>query len=112
MSAKYVFVTGGVMSSLGKGITASSLGRLLKARGLKVLAWSPNLTDERAADAGVKCVGKDELFKTSDVVSVHAAIPSVAQASDSAPQPPAIGTSNRPRARVRTTAVCTRPMPT
>jgi CTP synthase len=36
MSAKYVFVTGGVMSSLGKGITASSLGRLLKARGLKV----------------------------------------------------------------------------
>jgi CTP synthase len=36
MSTKYVFVTGGVMSSLGKGITASSLGRLLKARGLKV----------------------------------------------------------------------------
>jgi CTP synthase len=34
--AKYVFVTGGVVSSLGKGITASSLGRLLKARGLKV----------------------------------------------------------------------------
>src|SRR3981189_2257581 len=36
MSTKYVFVTGGVMASLGKGITASSLGRLLKARGLKV----------------------------------------------------------------------------
>jgi CTP synthase len=35
--AKYVFVTGGVVSSLGKGITASSLGRLLKARGLKVV---------------------------------------------------------------------------
>jgi CTP synthase len=34
--AKYVFVTGGVVSSLGKGITAASLGRLLKARGLKV----------------------------------------------------------------------------
>jgi CTP synthase len=33
---KYIFVTGGVVSSLGKGITASSLGRLLKARGLKV----------------------------------------------------------------------------
>ena len=33
---KYVFVTGGVVSSLGKGITAASLGRLLKARGLKV----------------------------------------------------------------------------
>ena len=34
--AKYVFVTGGVVSSLGKGITAASLGRLLKNRGLKV----------------------------------------------------------------------------
>ena len=34
---KYVFVTGGVVSSLGKGIAASSLGRLLKARGLKVV---------------------------------------------------------------------------
>src|SRR5919201_2340601 len=33
---KYVFVTGGVVSSLGKGITAASIGRLLKARGLKV----------------------------------------------------------------------------
>jgi CTP synthase len=33
---KYIFVTGGVVSSLGKGITASSLGRLLKARSLKV----------------------------------------------------------------------------
>lgn len=34
--AKYVFVTGGVVSSLGKGITAASLGRLLKTRGIKV----------------------------------------------------------------------------
>lgn len=36
MSCKFVFVTGGVVSSLGKGITAASLGRLLKNRGLKV----------------------------------------------------------------------------
>lgn len=34
--AKYIFVTGGVVSSLGKGITAASLGRLLKNRGIKV----------------------------------------------------------------------------
>src|SRR5690625_1872437 len=34
--AKYIFVTGGVVSSLGKGITAASLGRLLKNRGLTV----------------------------------------------------------------------------
>lgn len=36
MKTKYIFVTGGVVSSLGKGITAASLGRLLKARGFKV----------------------------------------------------------------------------
>ena len=36
MSTKYIFVTGGVVSSLGKGITAASLGRLLKSRGLRV----------------------------------------------------------------------------
>lgn len=36
MTTKYIFVTGGVVSSLGKGITAASLGRLLKNRGLKV----------------------------------------------------------------------------
>ena len=35
---KYIFVTGGVVSGIGKGITAASLGRLLKARGLKVAA--------------------------------------------------------------------------
>lgn len=33
---KYIFVTGGVVSSLGKGITAASLGRLLKSRGFTV----------------------------------------------------------------------------
>ena len=37
MATKYVFITGGVASSLGKGITAASLGRLLKARGYSVV---------------------------------------------------------------------------
>ncbi|HOO12927.1 MAG TPA: CTP synthase, partial [Bacillota bacterium] len=36
MATKHIFITGGVVSSLGKGITAASLGRLLKNRGLKV----------------------------------------------------------------------------
>ena len=35
-TTKYIFVTGGVLSGLGKGITAASIGNLLKARGLKV----------------------------------------------------------------------------
>ena len=38
MDKKFIFVTGGVVSGLGKGITAASLGRLLKARGLRVAA--------------------------------------------------------------------------
>ena len=37
MNTKYIFVTGGVVSGLGKGITAASLGRLLKNRGYKVI---------------------------------------------------------------------------
>ena len=40
MATKYVFVTGGVVSGLGKGITAASLGRLLKTRGLRWLLKS------------------------------------------------------------------------
>ena len=36
METKYIFVTGGVVSGLGKGITAASIGRLLKSRGIKV----------------------------------------------------------------------------
>ncbi|HOB41422.1 MAG TPA: CTP synthase, partial [Limnochordia bacterium] len=35
---KFIFITGGVVSGLGKGITAASLGRLLKQRGLRVAA--------------------------------------------------------------------------
>ena len=36
MATKYIFVTGGVVSSLGKGIVAASLGKLLKARGYSI----------------------------------------------------------------------------
>lgn len=39
METKYIFVTGGVVSSIGKGIVATSLGRLLKNRGLKVTTF-------------------------------------------------------------------------
>ena len=36
MEAKYIFVTGGVVSSLGKGIISASIGRLLQARGYRI----------------------------------------------------------------------------
>ena len=38
---------------------------------MKVIAWSPNLTDERAQAAGAERVGKAELFARADVVSLH-----------------------------------------
>ena len=48
MAVKYVFVTGGVVSGLGKGITAASLGRLLKARGYTVTMqkFDPYITEK------------------------------------------------------------------
>ena len=48
MPVKYVFVTGGVVSGLGKGITAASLGRLLKARGYTDYKAHDALEDVRA----------------------------------------------------------------
>ena len=39
--AKFIFVTGGVVSGLGKGITAASLGRLLKCRRSPARSWTP-----------------------------------------------------------------------
>ncbi|MBP2296349.1 D-2-hydroxyacid dehydrogenase family protein [Azospirillum rugosum] len=54
---------------LGKlGTQVAAVGR---AFGMEVAAWSPNLTDERAAAAGAARLDKRELFATSDIVSVH-----------------------------------------
>ncbi len=54
---------------LGKlGVATATVG---KAFGMDVVAWSPNLTDERAAQAGVRRVDKQALFATCDVVSLH-----------------------------------------
>lgn len=62
---KYVFVTGGVVSGLGKGITAASLGRLLKARGLKVTAQK--LDPYLNVDPGtMNPVQHGEVFVTDD----------------------------------------------
>ncbi len=63
--AKFVFVTGGVSSSLGKGLTASSLGRLLKARGLRVTMCK--LDPYLNVDPGTMNPGEHgEVFVTED----------------------------------------------
>lgn len=65
MATKYIFITGGVVSGLGKGITAASLGRLLKARGLKVTAQK--LDPYLNVDPGtMNPVQHGEVFVTDD----------------------------------------------
>jgi len=54
------------LGNLGRQVAA--VGRTF---GMEVIAWSPNLTEERAADGGATLVTKDELFQRADYVSVH-----------------------------------------
>jgi phosphoglycerate dehydrogenase-like enzyme len=56
---------------VGLGRLGSTVARYAGALGMEVIAWSPNLTPERAAAHGVACVDKAALFASADVVSVH-----------------------------------------
>jgi phosphoglycerate dehydrogenase-like enzyme len=56
---------------LGLGKLGARMARVGAAFGMQVAAWSPNLTRERAAAAGATLLGKNELFETSDVLSIH-----------------------------------------
>ncbi|HUJ85935.1 MAG TPA: D-2-hydroxyacid dehydrogenase family protein [Burkholderiales bacterium] len=56
---------------LGLGKLGARMARIGAAFGMEVLAWSQNLSRERAAAAGAALVGKDELFERADVLSIH-----------------------------------------
>lgn len=56
---------------VGLGKLGTQVARVGQVFGMETVAWSPNLTDARAAEAGVRRVEKQELFATSDVVSLH-----------------------------------------
>jgi len=56
---------------LGLGRLGARMAGYGKAFGMEVVAWSQNLTPERAAEAGAKYVTKEELFATSDFISIH-----------------------------------------
>jgi len=66
-----VSVGGKTLGILGLGRLGSQMARIGIAFGMKIIAWSQNLTSERAADAGAVRVDKDELFRLSDVLSIH-----------------------------------------
>jgi len=56
---------------LGLGRLGQFVAKYGQAFGMNVIAWSPNLTDERAAAVAVRRVAKEALFKESDFISVH-----------------------------------------
>jgi phosphoglycerate dehydrogenase-like enzyme len=64
-------LAGARLGVVGLGRLGTRVARVGQAFEMDVVAWSPNLTDERAAAAGVRRVDKDELFATADVVTVH-----------------------------------------
>ena len=64
-------LAGKILGVLGLGKIGTRIAAYGQAFGMDVIAWSPNLTDEAALQAGARKVGKDALFRDSDVVSVH-----------------------------------------
>ncbi|MGY2078137.1 D-2-hydroxyacid dehydrogenase family protein [Blastococcus sp. SYSU DS0828] len=62
---------GARLGVIGLGRIGAQVARIGAAFGMDVVAWSQHLTEERAAEVGARLVGKDELFATADVVTVH-----------------------------------------
>jgi D-3-phosphoglycerate dehydrogenase len=66
-----ITLSGRTLGLLGLGRQARHMVPIAKAFGMDVIAWSPNLTADAAAQAGVRYVSKDALFSTSDVLTIH-----------------------------------------
>ena len=64
-------LAGKTLGVLGLGRLGKHVARYGQAFSMDVIAWSPNLTDERAAEASVSRVSKEALFAESDVISLH-----------------------------------------
>jgi D-3-phosphoglycerate dehydrogenase len=64
-------IEGRTLGVIGLGKLGAKVAKLAQAFGMKVIAWSPNLTPETCAEAGVTYASKEELFKNADVITVH-----------------------------------------
>src|SRR5208283_4979574 len=62
---------GKVLGILGLGKLGVRVARIAKAFGMKLIAWSQNLTEEKCREAGVDYAAKDDLFRTADIVTIH-----------------------------------------
>jgi phosphoglycerate dehydrogenase-like enzyme len=56
---------------LGLGKLGQRVANIAKALGMKVIAWSQNLTPEKAKEAGAEYVSKDDLFSKADIITIH-----------------------------------------
>lgn len=65
---------GKTLGILGLGNLGAKVGKIGSAMGMEVIAWSENLTPEKAQERGAQHVTKDELFARSDVLSVHSVL--------------------------------------
>lgn len=66
-----VEIEGMTLGILGLGKLGSKIAGIAKAFGMNVIAWSPNLTPEKCAAAGVGYASKEELFAKADIVTIH-----------------------------------------
>jgi phosphoglycerate dehydrogenase-like enzyme len=64
-------LAGATLGVIGLGRLGERVAKVGLAFGMDVVAWSQNLTDERAAEVGIRRVGKEELLRTADVVTIH-----------------------------------------
>ena len=62
---------GRVLGVVGLGNIGSEVAKIGNAFGMDVIAWSANLTNERAIECGTRLVERDELFRQADVVTIH-----------------------------------------
>ncbi|HUF88018.1 MAG TPA: D-2-hydroxyacid dehydrogenase family protein [Thermohalobaculum sp.] len=64
-------VAGATLGIIGLGRLGRRMAEIGRVFGMEVIAWSQNLTDEQAEAAGVRRVGKDELFREADFITIH-----------------------------------------
>lgn len=69
-----VDLEGKTLGVIGLGNLGSKVGRIAQAMGMNLIAWSENLTPERAKERGAERVEKDELLKRADVITIHSVL--------------------------------------